>query len=235
LANLPSPPASPSRMLSIARRYTSTAPTDTRIWLARLNAESAHGTGESVTDAWTNARSAVPTSSEIWLWGADRCCPKPSSSSSSAWEEFDGLLAESMRDAALRGVHESLLLRVAESIGGLARAERRERVEHVSRRCLPTARVWARVFEALTTTHSEDEEEEEEALVREVYERWRGTGDVEEATVAWARWLLCCKGRGDEAVKVIERARGGQGGSGLTQRWAAIVRRPEEEDWEEER
>ena len=139
-----------------------------------------------------------------------------------------------MRDAALRGVHESLLLRVAESIGGLARAERRERVAHVAGRCLPSARVWAGVFAALTTAaREEEEEEEEEALVREVYERWRGTGDVEEATLAWARWLLCCKGRGDEAMKVIERARGGQGGSAIAQRWAAVVRGQEEEDGEE--
>ena len=135
-----------------------------------------------------------------------------------------------MRDAALRGVHESLLLRVAESIGGLARAERRERVAHVAGRCLPSARVWAGVFVALTTAAREAAEEE--ALVREVYERWRGTGDMEEATLAWARWLLCCKGRGDEAMKVIERARGGQGGSALAQRWAAVVRR-QEEDGEE--
>jgi hypothetical protein len=229
LAHLRSPPASSSRILRIARRYTSTTPTDAHVWLARLHAESAHGTASSVTDGWTSARRAVPTCSEIWLWGADRCCPKPSSSSSSSWEEFDALLAESMKDAALRGVHESLLLRVAESIGGLTRAERRERVAHVGGRCLPSARVWAGVFAALTTGASE---EEEEALVREVYERWRGTDDVEEATLAWARWLLCRKGRGDEAMKVIERARGGQGGSALAQRWAAIVR-GQEEDGEE--
>jgi hypothetical protein len=143
-----------------------------------------------------------------------------------SWEEFDKLLAESMRDAALRGVHESLLLRVAESIGELANAERRERVEHVARRCLPNGRVWARMFEALTTCNEEGEDEE--ALVREVYERWRGTGEVEEATLEWAKWLLCCKGRGEEAVKTIERARGGQGGSALAQRWAAIVRGQED-------
>lgn len=142
-----------------------------------------------------------------------------------------------MQDAALRGVHESLLLRVAESIevGGLTSAERRERVAHVAGRCLPSARVWARVFAALTSaTREGEDEEDEEALVREVYERWRGTGDVEEATLAWARWLLCRKGRGDEAMKVIERARGGQGGSALAQRWAAIVRRQEEDGEEEE-
>lgn len=227
LADLPSPPAPPSRILSIARRYTSITPTNTSVWLARLHAESAHGTSDSVAEVWTNARRAVPTCSEIWLWGADRCCPKPSPASSS-WAEFDALLAESMQDAALRGVHESLLIRVAESIGGelISTAERRSRVAHVAKRCLPSARVWARVFEALTTAPCE---EEDEGLVREVYECWRGTGEVEEATVAWAEWLLCCKGRVDEAMRVIERARGGasQGGAALAERWATIVRRRE--------
>ena len=235
LADLPSPPAPPSRILSIARRYTSISPTNTSVWLARLHAESAHGTSDSMAEAWTSARRAVPTCSEIWLWGADRCSPKPSPLSSSSWAEFDALLAESMQDAALRGVHESLLIRVAESIGGelISTAERRSRVAHVAKRCLPSARVWARVFQGLTTAPYE---EEDEGLVREVYECWRGTGEVEEATVAWAKWLLCCKGRGDEAMKVIERARGGagQGGAALTERWATIVRRRDEAEPEGE-
>jgi len=137
-----------------------------------------------------------------------------------------------MQDAALRGVHESLLIRVAESIRELrSTAERRSRVEHIAKRCLPSARVWAQVFEGLTTAPCE---EENEALVREVYECWRGTGEVEEATLGWAKWLMCCKGRGDEAMGVIERARGGagQGGAALAERWATIVRRQREEDAE---
>lgn len=234
LAELPSPPAPPSRILIIARRYTSITPTNTSVWLARLNAESAHGTTDSIVDAWTSARRAVPTCSEIWLWGADRCCPKPSScssaASSSSWAEFDALLAESMQDAALRGVHESLLIRVAESIREpRSTAERRSRVTHIAKRCLPSARVWMQVFESLTAAPCE---EEDEALVREVYECWRGTGEVEEATLAWAKWLLCHKGRGDEATRVIERARGGvgQGGAALAEQWATIVRRQRQED-----
>jgi hypothetical protein len=74
----------------------------------------------------------------------------------------------------------------------------------------------------------EQEEEEEEGLVREVYEYWRGTGEVEEATLAWARWLLVRKKRGDEAMKAISRACGADGG-GLAQKWAAIVRGSEED------
>jgi len=230
LADLPSPPAPPSRILSIARRYTSITPTNAGVWLARLGAESAHGTSDSVAETWTSARRAVPTCCEIWLWGADRCCPKPSPCSSPAspsWAAFDALLAESMQDAALRGVHELLLIRVAGLIGELiSTAERRSRVDHIAKRCLPSARVWAQVFEGLTAAPCEDGE----ALVWEVYELWRGTGEVEEATLAWAKWLLCCKGRGDEAMKVIERARGvvGQGGAALASRWATIVRRQEE-------
>ena len=148
-----------------------------------------------------------------------------------------------MRDAALRDVHQSLLLRIAESIGksGLANTTRecRARVEHVAKRCLPSARAWESIFLALTTRPDgeedadEDEErigeeEEEEGLVREVYEYWRGTGEVEEATLAWARWLLVRKKRGDEAIKAISRACGGDGGS-LAQKWAAIVRGSEDD------
>jgi U3 small nucleolar RNA-associated protein 6 len=243
----PSPPATPSRILSIARRYTSTTPTDPRVWLVRLEAESAHGTADSVDEAWTSARRVVPTCAEIWLWGADRYLP---SSSSGSWEKFDALLAESMRDAALRDVHQSLLLRIAESIEKRSRltsttAECRGRVEHIAKRCLPSARVWESVFSALTSTEVEAEiddededegkrrgEQEEEALVREVYEYWRGTGEVEEATLAWAKWLLVRKKRGDEAMKVISRACGG--GGALAHKWAAVVRGLEGHQEEEE-
>ena len=227
----PSPPATPSRILSLARRYTSTTPTDTRVWLVRLRAESAHGTAESADEAWTSARREVPTCTEIWLWGADRYLP-----SSGSWEKFDALLAESMRDAALRDVHQSLLLRIAESIekrSGLASttAECRGRIEHIAKRCLPSARVWERLFSALTSTEVEAEiadEDEDEELVRAVYEYWRGTGEVEEATLAWAKWLLVRKKRGDEAMKAISRA--GGGGGGLARKWAAIVRGLEGEE-----
>jgi hypothetical protein len=223
----PSPPATPSRILSLARRYTSTTPTDTRVWLVRLRAESAHGTAESADEAWTSARRVVPTCAEIWLWGADRYLP---SSSSESWEKFDALLAESMCDAALREVHQSLLLRIAESIEKRSRlasttAECRGRIEHIAKRCLPSARVWERLFSALTSTEAEAEiaeEDEDEELVRAVYEYWRGTGEVEEATLAWAKWLLVRKKRGDEAMKAISRACGG--GGGLARKWAAMVR-----------
>jgi len=145
-----------------------------------------------------------------------------------------------MRDAALRDVHQALLLRVAESMGpgasdGLVAGtvgERRARVEHIARRCLPSARVWARTFAVLA---SSPETEEEEALLREVYEHWRGTGDVEEATLTWAGWLLHAKRRGEEAMRVISRARHGSGGAALAQRWAAIVRQAEAECQEEDR
>lgn len=145
-----------------------------------------------------------------------------------------------MRDAALRDVHQSLLLSIAESMGkrnGLASttAECRVRVEHIAKRCLPSARVWESMFSALTSTDMEDKEDEdarrtgeqeEEVLVREVYEYWRGTGEVEKATLEWAKWLLLRKKRGDEAMKAMSRACGGSGA--LASKWAAIVRGLEE-------
>jgi len=63
--------------------------------------------------------------------------------------------------------------------------------------------------------------EEKKVRVR-VYEYWRGTGEVEEATLAWAKWLLVEKKRGDEAMKAISRA--GGGGGALAQKWAATLR-----------
>ena len=117
-------------------------------------------------------------------------------------------------------------------MSGGTNAEWRGRVEHIAKRCLPSARVWESVFAALADTEmkaeiddnkDEDERrEEEEVLVREVYEYWRGTGEVEEATLAWAKWLLVRKKRGDEAMKAISRA--SCGGGGLAHKWAAIVR-----------
>ena len=151
-----------------------------------------------------------------------------------------------MRDAALRDVHQSLLLRVAESIGlaSTGTVECRARVEHVARRCLPSARVWERVFSALTKPEAEIDEEDkdermrgeqaEEELVREVYEYWRGTGEVQEATLAWARWLLVRKKRGDEAMKAISGVCSGDGGA-LAQKWAAVIRGLEEHQEEMEK
>jgi hypothetical protein len=138
-----------------------------------------------------------------------------------------------MRDAALRDVHQSLLLFVAESMGSApttTTAERRARVEHIARRCLPSSKVWARIFAVLATPKEpEESEQEEEGLLREVYEYWCGTGEVEDATLAWARWLLVTKKRGDEAMKVILAARArhghGSGSTALAQRWSVIVRR----------
>jgi len=83
------------------------------------------------------------------------------------------------------------------------------------------------MFSALTSAEADkdedgDERAEEEVLVREVYEYWRGTGEVEEATLAWAKWLLVEKKRGDEAMKAISRA--GGGGGALAQKWAATLR-----------
>ena len=226
LADLPKPPATPPRILRIAARYTSAAPSDARVWLARLRAESAHGTADSAAGAGASARRAVPACVEIWLWSVER-------------EEggLDALLAESMRAdvAARRDVHQALLMRFVDSLGALPSvAARRERVEHVARRCLPGAAVWARAFGVLAAADTNVDADEHEALLRDVYEYWRGAGDVEEATLAWARWLLVKKGRGDEAMRVIARAHGAVGGAALAQRWAAVVRQRQRDDQREE-
>ncbi|KAH9069823.1 U3 small nucleolar RNA-associated protein 6-domain-containing protein [Lactarius deliciosus] len=225
LADLPKPPAAPHRILRIAARYTSAAQSDARIWLARLCAESLHGTTDSVSAAGASARRAVPACVEIWLRSAEQ------------EGGLDVLLAESMCGdvAARRDVHQALLMRFVDGLDGLpSAAARRERVEHVARRCLPGAAVWARSFGVLAAADTDVDADEHEALLRDVYEYWRGAGDVEEATLAWARWLLERKGRGDEAMRVIARAHGAVGGAALAQRWAAVVRQRQCDDQREE-
>jgi len=219
LADLPQPPASPPRILRLASRYTSAAPSDPRVWLARLRAESTHGTATSASAAGTSARKAVPECVEIWLWSAQE------------EEQQEALLAESMA-AQRRDVHQALLLRYVDGLGALPSAgARRERVEHVARRCLPSTAIWARAFDVFAAAV----EAEEEALLRDVYEYWRGAGDdVEEATLAWAKWLLLRKGRGDEAMRVMAGAHGAVGGVALAQRWATVVRQQECDDQREE-
>ncbi|KAH9055450.1 U3 small nucleolar RNA-associated protein 6-domain-containing protein [Lactarius vividus] len=228
LVDLPKPPATPHRILRIAERYTSAAPSDPRVWLARLSAESAHGTANSASAAGTSARRAVPACVEIWLQSAERCEQEGG---------LDALLAESMRAdvAALRDVHQALLMRFVDALDALpSAAARREHVEHVARRCLPGAGVWARSFGVLAAADTGVDADEHEALLRDVYEYWRGAGDVEEATLAWARWLLERKGRGDEAMRVIARAHGAVGGAALAQRWAAVVRQRQRDDQRDE-
>ncbi|KAI0267024.1 hypothetical protein BC834DRAFT_872194 [Gloeopeniophorella convolvens] len=99
-----------------------------------------------------------------------------------------------MGDAALRGVHEALLLRVAGSLPELPDGEaRRARVRRVARGCLPSGRVWAAMFRGVA-------EGSDEEVVREVYEGWRGVSL--EADGGWARWLLS-RGRGAEAAAAM--------------------------------
>jgi hypothetical protein len=213
-------PELPSRILRTAARYTSTLPSDSRVWLARLHAEAAHGSADSASAAAASARKAVPACVEIWLWSAQE-------------EPLDALLTESMRAdvAALRDVHQALLMRFVDELGELSSiAARRECVEHVARRCLPGTAVWARAFGVLAAM---DDTEAHEALLRDVYEYWRGAGDVEEATLAWAKWLLLKRGRGDEAMRVIARAHGAVGGATIAQRWASVVRQDRLDDQQE--
>jgi len=161
---------------------------------------------------------------EIWLWSAERCEQE---------EELRALLAESMRAdvAALRDVHQALLMHFVDGLGALpSTTVRRERVEHVARRCLPGTAVWARAFAVLAAADVDGHE----ALLRDVYEYWRGAGDVEEATLAWAKWLLLRKGRGDEAMRVIAEAHGAVGGAALAQRWATVVQQHQCDDQRED-
>jgi len=93
------------------------------------------------------------------------------------------------------------------------------------------ARAVVLAFGVLGAADKNVDADEHEALLREVYEYWRGAGDVEEATLAWAKWLLLRKGRGDEAMRVIARAHGAvRGATTMAQRWALVVRQDRRDD-----
>lgn len=93
-------------------------------------------------------------------------------------------------------------------------------MRHVAHAYLPTARVWARVFELEAETGWESDA----IVLSEVYEHWRRKDGLE-ATVAWGGWLLK-RGKGKEAKEVVVGARswlGEEERTELERRWAVIL------------
>ncbi|KII92126.1 hypothetical protein PLICRDRAFT_103628 [Plicaturopsis crispa FD-325 SS-3] len=208
------PSSSPEKILRLARRYTAASPTSGKLWLARLDAESRFANTADTTKAWTESRKSVypldPAVEDVWTWGLDHL-PEQGTT------VLEGLLAESMRDASLAPIHESLLLRWA-----AAPHAESHHVRRMAGKWHVTGRVWAEMFAVEARA-----DEPREDVLKQVYEHWRSI-DAPEATLRWAGWLLG-KGRGDEAVRVITSVVGSGASFGakergeLERRWREIV------------
>ncbi|KAA1472793.1 hypothetical protein DENSPDRAFT_839159 [Dentipellis sp. KUC8613] len=199
---------SPEKTLRAARKYTKVRPGDARVWRARLGAEKTLGEAGAFETAWADARHAC-TDEDVWLFGLD--------GSVEQMDVLERLMKESLRDAALAGVHEALLMRYGLLLAAARAEDTIERVRRVAREALPTARVWAAAFGALSEASAG------EKVLEAVYEEWREK-DLLEATLAWAAWLLG-RGSGQAAKAAVMRARGMLGETGRAQldgRWTGL-------------
>ena len=65
----------PTRILKLARKYTSKSPKSASIWLARLDAEKRFSQRGDIEKAWADARSSVVGNvddvEKVWMWGLD--------------------------------------------------------------------------------------------------------------------------------------------------------------------
>ncbi|KAH9855257.1 U3 small nucleolar RNA-associated protein 6-domain-containing protein [Lenzites betulinus] len=70
-ALLPSKVNSPEKILRVARKYTTRAPSRAHVWLARLDAEKQFAQPADVDSAWRSAREHVQGAGleDVWLWG----------------------------------------------------------------------------------------------------------------------------------------------------------------------
>ncbi|KAI0655912.1 U3 small nucleolar RNA-associated protein 6-domain-containing protein [Cubamyces menziesii] len=137
-ALLPPKVNSPEKILRVARKYTSRAPANAPVWLARLDAEKHFAAQHADVDAaWAEARGKVEGAGleDVWLWGLRASPPSPKHSSSSEpqpgaataqdndsesqvteVELLEHLLRDSKRirdPAAASTIHEVLLIRYA--------------------------------------------------------------------------------------------------------------------------
>lgn len=152
--------------------------------------------------------------------------------------DMQGLLKESMRDASLRGLHETLLISyVRTAHEGRAKpdsgstsdqrgssARWLHSVRHMARAYLTTGRVWQQVFRTIEAEDWGSEPHGKRQVLGEVFEKWRGKDELE-ATLEWARWLLA-NGKGKEATEAVVvggRSVGEEGRVEMARRWMGIV------------
>ncbi|KAH9938923.1 U3 small nucleolar RNA-associated protein 6-domain-containing protein [Amylocystis lapponica] len=177
-AHLPSQCGTPAQIVRLARKYTTRAPTSSTVWVARLGAERQFADQAAVDRTWTEARNSVDGE------GADAV----------QLQLLETLLHESrrIRDPAIwRSVHESLLMSYAAegaraqqeclniaTSGAMAVSDARVRqLRHMAINYLPSARVWAGVFELETEAgairHQPSDGEHTHRVLEVVYEYWR--------------------------------------------------------------
>ncbi|EIW83286.1 hypothetical protein CONPUDRAFT_101998 [Coniophora puteana RWD-64-598 SS2] len=208
-----------AKVLKQARKYTAVGgASDPTLWLERLNTERAFApSADEVDKAWAEARrcvrSADPREVEnVWVWGFLFWLDPEGEEIK---KTFENLLRESMRDASLQHVHETLLLRYIPTVlyrrpgaGGPADpAQRKRALTRVASAYLPSSIVWAAAFGCEARRDASSTEPGAGAstdVLSAVYGWWRGKEPVT-ATLAWASWLLEAR-QGHEASKVVERA-----------------------------
>ncbi|KAF5386261.1 hypothetical protein D9615_002379 [Tricholomella constricta] len=227
----------PAKVLRTARKYTKQAPESAPIWRARLDAERRFGKGVA-EDVWREARAAgVAGSAEeveaVWTWGLF-----PEDSAEDRLKIHEELLKESMRNASLGGLHETLLIsyvRVMHEVQkpetgltsdqGSVSAKWLHSIRHMASAYLTSGAVWQKVFTTLVEEENWGSEPDgKRQVLGEVYEKWQGK-DAVEATLEWARWLLGNgKGKeGAEAVVACGRSVGEEERARLEKRWMSMV------------
>jgi U3 small nucleolar RNA-associated protein 6 len=230
----------PAKVIKTAARYTSQVPQSSRVWLARLAAEKAVGTGTGARDAWGEARKLARGSEEemvrVWTWGVEEQRMHEASGADlgkrmdAICAQLEELLRESMQ-ASLHGVHEVLLenyVTVLEEANNEPEAGRtsdqgrgwsswKATVGHMGRQCLTSGPFWERVFERVAKMEAKDAGGKE-GVLRAIYEEWRKKDGVG-AVVGWAGWLLGT-GRGREATEIVTAASASS--AEVRARWIAI-------------
>ena len=238
------------KVLNTAKKYTSRVPEAACVWLARLEAvQTLTGKGDT-EDVWAEARRSISVSHEdvstVWTWGLASLPQEPKRKVHEVCEfagylrpdilipvfvadpglgaHLQELLRESMRDAALKDVHETLLMSYLSSLSATERGEEsrlanvpsqaenwKSAVRHMQRTCLPTGKVWQRAF-MLAKQGSIGEN-----VLREIYETWRRV-EESDAIVEWARYLFE-NGKAKEATDVVLRSKN----RAIEDRWAKVM------------
>ncbi|KAG6920097.1 hypothetical protein DXG01_010165 [Tephrocybe rancida] len=237
----------PAKVLRIARKYSKQARTSAPVWLARLEAENRFGEDgrSAVAAAWQEARGMVEGTKEemeaVWTWGLsgtesveERLKIHEVSDDREgklAWTEvgdIQELLKESMRNASLSGLHETLLIRYVRVLHevhgkpetGLTSDQGTDSgrwlgsIRHMASAYLTSGAVWQKMFVVLEGERWGSDPKK--AVLGAVYEEWKAR-DMVSATISWAKWLAC-NGEGVAAASLV-----GKSGKLVIEEWSRVV------------
>ncbi|RPD63879.1 hypothetical protein L227DRAFT_572320 [Lentinus tigrinus ALCF2SS1-6] len=118
---LPAKAGTPEKILRIARKHTTKAPTNAAVWLARLGAERQFATEEGINTAWEEARkhAAGDRVQDVWLWGLETANRRPSNLNGAPGTEAEAAEVESDVQLLEQLLHESSLIREPAAAGTL--------------------------------------------------------------------------------------------------------------------